>query len=263
MCGREDGKAVALSALGAAELGASIGAYYATDDGDHPGVIVPILAFQNVYTYGVSDALIDRDRALGRPYTPEDRLSDLLAAPFNLEVMKRPRVWAGLLVDLALGIGVSLLLTDDDDIDPGGRPNVFGRDFRAGVGYPLAGLTGAALFSHVAIGEETLFRGVLQSRFAAGYGETHGWLAASALFGLAHVPNALEYEGKEQRDYLLYAVPLITAGGLYLGWTYKEEGYSLAPPVALHFWYDFLLSATFYVLNPRDSILSATITLPF
>jgi hypothetical protein len=57
--------------------------------------------------------------------------------------------------------------------------------------------------------------------------------------------------------------PRIPAAGGYLGLVYRWHDYSLAPPVALHFWYDFLLSAIGFALDPQDSILSARVSVPF
>jgi hypothetical protein len=37
----------------------------------------------------------------------------------------------------------------------------------------------------------------------------------------------------------------------------------LAPSVAEHFWYDFLGSAVFFILDPQHSPLSAGLTVPF
>jgi len=266
-CLGQNGKGAALLALGATELGVGVGLGLAIDgEGDsgfaHPGAAIPLLAFQDTYSYSLADGFIQRHLAEASLFAPRDSLADLIAAPFNWEVMKRPRVWAGVLGTLALGIGVSLAITGTGS---GGsdRPNVFGRRFSGGVGYPLAGAVGTALFSHVAIGEETLFRGVLQSQFARRRGEWAGWGTATVLFGLVHAPNAFALEPEDRTEFLLYGLPVITAVGAYFGWVYKAEGYSLAPPVALHFWYDLLLSATFFALDPSDSPISASFSIPF
>ena len=56
---------------------------------------------------------------------------------------------------------------------------------------------------------------------------------------------------------------VITALGGYLGWVTMVNDFSLSEAVALHFWYDFLLSATFFALDPDDSLVSARIAVPF
>jgi membrane protease YdiL (CAAX protease family) len=270
LCTGERGVGAGMVALGAAEIGAAVYAATAVEVApgekvlEHPAVGLPLVGFQDLYVYSVADMLILRDRATRQLYAPPDSTVDLLAAPFNLEVMKRPEVWGGLAAILAVGIGVSLALEGEvDTSNVGEDPNILGQRFRPEAGYPLGfGILGG-LFTHVGIAEEALFRGYLQSALARKYGETGGLIAGSLIFGIVHAPNALAFEGDDRRNYLLYAVPTITALGTYLSWVYKEAGYNLAPSTAMHFWYDFLLSATFFVLDPTDSPLSASVSIPF
>jgi membrane protease YdiL (CAAX protease family) len=93
------------------------------------------------------------------------------------------------------------------------------------------GLAEMAMVAALAgLGEEMLFRGVLQSTVAgwvAGpYGVWVGWGLASVVFGSVHAISAT------------YAV-LATAIGLYLGWLWIATGNLLVPVVA-HGAYDFL-----------------------
>lgn len=268
LCTGQPAEGGGMALLGVAEIGTGVYAATQVDvaEGEtgHPAVAFPLLAFQDLYIYSVSDALILRDRATQKLYAPTDSTADLLAAPFNLEVMGRPKVFLGIAAALAVGIGVSFALESDlDTSNAGGDPNVFGETFEPAVGYPLGFAAFGGLFTHVGMAEEALFRGYLQSALARKYGENGGLVLGSLAFGLAHAPNALALEGDEQRDYLLYAVPTITALGTYLSWVYKDSGYTLAPTTAMHFWYDFLLSATFFVVSPQDSPISANVKLRF
>jgi membrane protease YdiL (CAAX protease family) len=124
------------------------------------------------------------------------------------------------------------------------------------VGYPLAFGIGAALFEHVAIAEETAFRGVLQSTWTRSYGETRGWVYGSLAFGLVHSTNIFFMQSNQRATYLLAGVPFITLLGSYLGLVYRQSGYSLEQPVAIHFWYDFLIEAVSFVGDPRNSPLA-------
>jgi membrane protease YdiL (CAAX protease family) len=263
MCLHQDGKAAVVGGLAVGELGTAIAVAVETDEPGHPGLVLPVLALQNLWVYGLADAAIQKDLAERALYAPRDSLTDLVAAPFNWQVMKWPAVWAGTLGFLAVGIGVSLLISDVDTARAGDDPDLFGRRFDRRLGYPLGVGVGAGLFGHVAIGEEVLFRGYLQSKLARSYGERGGWIGASVIFGLAHAPNALALEGDQQRDYLLYALPIITAAGGYLGWLYRDSDYGLASPVAMHFWYDLLLTTTFFVIDPDSSPFQAGVTIPF
>lgn len=253
-----------MMATGAIELGTGIavGREYGWQ---HPGSIVPLLAFQDLWVYGNAEPYIDRALARGALYAPQDDLADMLAAPFNVQVLRKPEVWAGTLVALGLGIGASILLSGDD-FDPtsaGADPNLFGRTFDRRLGYPLGVSAGIGLFSHVAIAEETVFRGALQSGIARSHGEFQGWLWGSLAFGLTHSLNALALPEEDRAKYLTYAVPMITILGSYIGYAYQRSDYNLGVPVAIHFWYDLLLTTTFFVMDPQSSPFAASVTIPF
>ncbi|HTQ39384.1 MAG TPA: CPBP family intramembrane glutamic endopeptidase [Pirellulales bacterium] len=84
-----------------------------------------------------------------------------------------------------------------------------------------------AMVSLVAgIGEELLFRGVLQPVFIGWWGTAVGLSAASAIFGLLHALTAA------------YAV-LATVVGAYLGWLALATG-NLLVPITTHAMYDFV-----------------------
>lgn len=264
-CVRRDSEAVVVAGAATAELAAGIAVASTAPEGlSHPGAFMPLVGVQDAWVYGLAQASIDDALARQALYAPRDSLLDLAAAPFNWEVIKRPDVWLGAAALLGLGIAASAAL----DGWPGGdelgdTPNVFGKHPPAPLGYSVGAATGVALFTHVAIAEEALFRGVIQSGIARSNGETAGWIWGSLIFGVTHSLNALELEGEERKKYLLYGVPFITGVGSYLGYLYRRADYSLAPPAAVHFWYDFLLSATFFALDPENSPISAKVSIPF
>ncbi len=266
LCLRQTGTGAVMASLAAAEVGAAVAAGVETGDADHPAVALPLAAVQDLWVYGVVDALLTRQLAAAELHVPRDTPADLVAAPLNLQVMKRPAVWAGLTLTLAVGLGVSIAIADDEDFDPdraGDDPDLFGERVDASYGYPLGFAAGAGLFTHVAIAEEALFRGYIQSSMARARGETLGWVGASLLFGAAHIPNAFLLPEEDRAEYLVYGLPVITAAGFYMGWLYRESGYSLAPSTAVHFWYDFLLTSTLFVLDPENSLFSARLAFPF
>ncbi len=57
-------------------------------------------------------------------------------------------------------------------------------------------------------------------------------------------------------------MPFITLLGSYLGLAYRYSGYSLGPPIAIHFWYDFLLEAYSFLGDPKHSPLAVSFSLP-
>lgn len=264
ICHNKDVEGGALAAIGAGELATGILLAQYSDEGlEHPGSVLALAGFQDAWLIGLSDMLIDRDLSKGLLYAPTDTVSDLVLAPFNIEVMKQPKVWAGLIGVLALGVGVSLALEGGIPETDRSRVNLFGEQVSPGLGYPLGLGAFGGLFSHVAPAEEMFFRGVVQSELARNYGETTGFLGGSLIFGAVHAPNALALKGENRREYLIYGLPTITALGSYMGYLYMDSQYSLAPSTALHFWYDFLLSATFFAMDPQNSLVSASIDLKF
>lgn len=80
------------------------------------------------------------------------------------------------------------------------------------------------------VGEEMLFRGVIQAALARWLGTTWGVILASILFGLLH-PITVTY------------VVIVTLMGTYLGLVWRVSGNLLVVIVA-HAFYDFLALAT-------------------
>jgi membrane protease YdiL (CAAX protease family) len=257
-----------LSGLALAELGTIVAVAVTRDDGieglKHPGAGVPAIGLQNLWLYSYADAVFERQRAYQLRFVPMDTLGELAIAPFHPQVLGELDVWLGILATVPAGIGASLLIDGGLDAeDAGGDPNLFGRTFDSSVGYPLAGAVGVGLFSHVAIGEEAVFRGLIQSQMARETSETTGWLGASFVFGAAHAPNVLVVPSEQRARYLLFGVPFLTLVGGYFGLSYRWHDYSLSAPVALHFWYDVFLSAFFFTLDPKNSPISARVAVPF
>jgi membrane protease YdiL (CAAX protease family) len=252
-----------LATLGAAELGVGLTAGI-TSGFDSSAAGVSLLAFGDLLTYSVMDVAFENQRAARLRLVPQESLSELVRAPFSGEVLERPGVWAGIAGTLAAGLLVSRIV--DGPIDTSGfgqRPVLFGHTVNSAVGYPLAGAIGITLFEHVAIAEESVFRGLLQSGWARSQGETAGWIYASLAFGLAHSTNIVFLDPSHRASYLAVGVPFITVLGSYLGLAYRYSGYSLAPSVAIHFWYDFLLEAIGFVADPKNSPLAVTWATPF
>ena len=83
-------------------------------------------------------------------------------------------------------------------------------------------------------------------------------MLGTLIFGAMHVSPAFTLEGEDRRNFLRYKLPAVVAAGAYFGWLYQRSDYSLAPPTAMHFWFDFLLSGAFYVIRPNESPISFT-----
>lgn len=100
-----------------------------------------------------------------------------------------------------------------------------------------ASLMDLALISCVAgIGEEALFRGLIQTRLAIEFTPWAGVVIASLLFGLLHFLS------------LTYAI-FATLFGLYLGWLLLSFD-NLLVPIITHGFYDFIVLA--YLVSRRS-----------
>jgi membrane protease YdiL (CAAX protease family) len=250
--------------LGLAELGTGTGVAL-KHDVMHPGAALPLIAAADLIVLGDTDYIFEAQRARVLPYVPQNSLIEIATAPFNPEALASFDVLAGIAVGVALGLVASELAGEHTfrDTNAGTDPNLFGVTVDKGIGYPIAGALGVGVFAHVAAAEESLFRGMFQSGISRSRGETEGWLWGSLIFGVAHAPNALFMDQSKRASYLEVGVPFITLLGSYLGLVYRWHDYSLLAPVAIHFWYDFLISAIPFFLHPDSSPLSAKIAIPF
>lgn len=216
-------------------------------------------AGQNLWMYSIFAAyrdarLLRRNAGYAYPVSDET-IGDLLLAPVRPRVVARPWFWAGLPVLFGAALAMTMALDGDAD----GRPslwdvreiNFLGRRFSRPAGFALGELYWAGLFLPVGVGEEALFRGVLQPGLTESFGPWGGWALASLIFGAAHIGNFLGGSAEQARAGL-WAVPFITATGSYLGLVSMKTGYKLETSVALHFWYDFLLGTASFIQDPQN-----------
>jgi membrane protease YdiL (CAAX protease family) len=261
-CQGRKAEGAALMTVAAAELAVGTAAAI-QHDVTYPAAAVPLLALSDLVLYQSFSQALQVQLAKRMNLVPQDTLGELVAAPFNARVLSRPEVWAGIIGTTAAGFAVSWAL-DGWQWHTKDKPRLFGTTYQPWVGYPLAGAIGVGLFEQVAIAEETVFRGYVQSGLARKYGEDRGWIYGSLIFGLAHAPNALFITDSGDRlRYLALGVPFITLVGSYLGLAYRSSGYSLTTSVAVHFWYDLLISAAGFLSDPQHNELAGRISFPF
>ena len=214
---------------------------------------------QNLWFFSIFDAYRDarvmRDDAGYRHPISRESLPYLASAPFRPSVLARPWVWAGVPAALAVGLGVAYLfdrgsVTGHPSIFDVRGLNVLGHDFRSrGAAFAAGEVYLGALFDPVGVGEESLFRGVIQSELDERFGTWGGLAAASGLFGAVHALNFIAPD--QDASQALIAVPVISVLGAGLGLAYIRTGYRLETSVAMHFWYDFLLSTASFVVDPQ------------
>jgi membrane protease YdiL (CAAX protease family) len=213
-----------------------------------------VFAAQNLWFYSIFDAYRDarvlrRDGGYRFAITRES-LGELVTAPFNPHVLKSPWVWGAVPLTVLAGVLVTSLAASDDGVDRPpitdvDRVNVLGHEFHRGTGFAAGSGYYAALFAGVGVGEESLFRGLVQTELEERFGTIGGLIGGSAVFGAVHILNFTQ----SPKDALI-AVPVITVLGSGLGLAYIRTGHRLETGVAMHFWYDFLLSAAAFAADP-------------
>jgi membrane protease YdiL (CAAX protease family) len=214
--------------IGTTGLGISMIALKPTEE----SVVVPsMLAIQNVWSYGVYAAYRDARIYNGQAgYTykmPTDGLADLAYAPFNYKILKKPEVWGGLLASLGLAITVSYF--------------AYPQESKAHAHMKISPKSEMPFFAlPVGIGEESLFRGYVQSQLMEKLNPTGAIILSSLSFGAAHIGNAFLMEREDRWRYYSFSLPLITAMGSYLGWL-AHKNHSLQESVALHTLYDLVI----------------------
>ncbi len=214
---------IATEILGGSLLGGA-SAYVTRND---PSLFTTSLyTIQAVSSYGIYAAYRDANLYNGDalPSMPREDFKNLSAAPFQWSVLKKPEVWGACLGALAVGTTVVYFAFPKEAVSA-----------RIETTYiePLSALP-------IAISEECLFRGFLQTALTEKLPPWGAITLSSLAFGAAHIPNAQQLEKPHQWRYYTFSLPLITGLGAYMGWlTYKNR--SLKESVALHTWYDFTL----------------------
>jgi membrane protease YdiL (CAAX protease family) len=219
------------------------------------GIVLGVAA-QNLWFYSIFDAYRDarvlRDDAGYKIKITRESLGDLTLASFDPRVLKSPWVWGAVPVMVGIGLGFSYLV-DKEAFDNAktirdvSKINVLGRQFNRGTGFLAGSAYFMSLFAPVGVGEEALFRGVIQTEMEERFGTTWGLVVSSAIFGAVHTFNFLQNDPKTA----LVAVPLISVVGSALGLAYQRTDYKLKTSVAMHFWYDTLLSMAAFALDPE------------
>ena len=104
---------------------------------------------------------------------PTNDLADLTAAPFKWSILKKPEVWGGVLGALVIGSVTSYFVYHVGDKLETNRAATMHLT-------PMIALP-------VGVGEESLFRGFLQSTLSESFNPLTGLILSSLAFGAAHI----------------------------------------------------------------------------
>lgn len=216
--------------------GLAAGAFLATQNNESL-LLTSFVCFETSLFYGVYSAYRDARMLHGiSSYSyqmPVDLLADLAYAPFRLSVLKKPEVWGGILGAMAIAVTTVYFAYPE-------KENVRLAASMTSV-KPLLSLP-------IAIGEETFFRGFVQSALSESCTPWGGLVLSSLAFGAAHIPNAQDLDADQRWRYYSFSLPLITGLGAYFGWL-TQKNHSLKEAVAMHMWYDFIIFSTEFIAS--------------
>ena len=194
---------------------------------DAYGLALLDLSFYSSFSAYRDARLAERNIGYATP-APRETIGDLMVSPFRWEFLSRPTTFIPILIPLYLALTPAdkhrLVYAPDDSIT---------RDEMGQVSFFQMG--------GVAIGEEAFFRGVLNNGLSSAYGDGWGLLGSSALFGLAHA--GLPGQANPGTAALF---------GLYLGWLHQRNKYEIGEGVAIHFWWNFLLTVSMLAKHEKS-----------
>ena len=133
------------------------------------------------------------------------------------------------------------------------RVGLLGTTLHRNEGLALYGADAFSLSLAAAVGEEALWRGVLQNELENALGPRQGLSASAALFGLAHL---VDLDGSLSLGRAAFG----TLAGWYLGSLFQHDRHRLERPVAAHFWYDFTVMFCAFLLDPDDNPLQVSVS---
>jgi hypothetical protein len=188
-----------------------------TFEGDLYGTALTDLTFYSAFA-AYRDARNARKNSGYATPAPQESAGDLAVAPFRWEYLRRPTTFVPLAAALYFAATPA---TDQRYLYKPDRS--ISRDTLR---------NGAFLQSEmVAIGEEAFFRGFINNGLSDSLGAGWGLFLSSAFFGLAHEGIGGQASAGQA-----------TLFGLYLGWIQQRNDYDIREGVAIHFWWDFLVS---------------------
>ena len=147
----------------------------------------------------------------------------IILAPFVAAVILRRQDFSSMGImrhNFAASTAIGLLL---------GLINVMGSAFVGGLNLGLSGLYSLIAFTSVGFVEEAIFRGYVQLRFSSWLGGVRGWIAATILFTLWHIPQELLVKNVSNGTTLFLDLILIFIPGLLFGWIMKRTQSIIAP----------------------------------
>jgi hypothetical protein len=125
---------------------------------------------------------------------------------------------------------------------------------------PYYSLASMGMSWEAGVGEEYLFRNFILPVYDYRFGQKKGLLMSSALFGGMHAFNYLFVDKPNPRD-IISQVAFTSIMGWALGKSVQNNNYHIGPAIAAHTWYDFVLMAGSFIINPKDNVFGIDVKL--
>ena len=246
----DTGTGLAYAGLTAAFLAGGVEVQRRNDNLDRDDEVnVPALLADKVWEYSIfttaRSAMVKTGTDLRAERFDDTPTSQLLTAPFGRQLL-RPQVWgAGL---LGVAVGAAAAHDGDGHLSDVRRARMLGANYDRQEATVLYGASAFGISLGAGMAEEGLFRGMLQPVLQQRLGERQGFWVTAGTFGAAHLVGL---DGGWNVGGAVWA----TGAGAYLGWLYEADDARLAGPIAAHFWYDFMLLATSWAMDPDNTPL--------
>lgn len=226
-------------------------------DAHEDEVNIPLLVGQKVWEYSIfttaRSALAKDGIDLRERRFDDTPTAQLLTAPFGRQMLRLPVIGAALLGAGFAAAGAHHRAGGLDDVQ---RARILGNDYERDDATRLYMASSFAISLGAATAEEGIFRGLMQPYVQEDAGLVKGRWFTAGVFGAAHLVGP---GGQLNVGGALFA----TAAGGYLGWLYDRDDARLAGPIAAHFWYDFALMATSWLMDPEENALGVDVQFGF
>jgi membrane protease YdiL (CAAX protease family) len=179
----------------------------------------------------------------------DESVGSLLLSPVKWRHLSNPWVYVPIGV-FALGSWFGMdKLANSDKID---RITVIDKQYPRTDALVRSSSIAFVKYGLVAIQEEMMYRGILQTELTELTNPTAGIILSSAIFSTMH----------------LFHNDVSTAvgaflGGLYMGYRYYASGYDLGEPIAFHFYANFITTCISAIRNPKEGMYVYAISWKF
>ena len=120
----------------------------------------------------------------------------------------------------------------------------------------MYGLSSGLISYGAGLTEEVIMRGFFMPVLDLRFGQKFGLISSSLIFSAAHIPNYIMTEDPWERAYYITSVTLT---GYIFGKNAQNNYYDLRQVIAAHFWYDFALLLTSWIINPEDNLFGFSV----